>query len=66
MINGKVMLEKEIGDVAASPLVEDEHLYVKTASSAINPVIIGGGKYNNDTVKTPNAQAGVQAWKEIW
>jgi hypothetical protein len=66
MLGGKVIFEKEIGDVTATPLVEDEHLYIKTGSSGNSPVIFGGGKYNNDTVKIPSAQAGIQAWKEIW
>jgi type IV pilus assembly protein PilY1 len=66
MLGGKVIFEKEIGDITATPLVEEEHLYVKTSSSGTSPVIIGGGKYNNDTVKIPSAKAGIQAWKEIW
>jgi outer membrane protein assembly factor BamB len=65
--DGAVIFEQELGNVISAPLVEDEHLYFKAQESGgKNPVVLGGGGYNNDVVKSPAAIAGIQAWKEIW
>jgi len=67
MVDGSVTFEKEVGDIIATPLVEDEHLYVKAGITGGNaPIIIGGGHYNNDVVRNPAAAAGFRAWKELW
>ncbi len=65
--DGKVIHEEKVGNVTSSPLVEDEHIYFKTnISGGKAPIVMGGGQYNNDTMKSPDAQNGVQSWKEIW
>ena len=67
MADGEVIFDQDIGTITSSPLVEDEHLYLKTRSSGgKDPIVMGGGGYNNDVVKRPNARAGMRAWKEIW
>ncbi len=67
METGQVRFEQEAGHVTSALLVTDEHLYFKTRESgAKDPVILGSGKYNHDLVRTPDAPAGFQAWKELW
>ncbi len=65
--DGKIIHSEEVGNLISSPLVEDEHLYLRTNTSGGDaPVVVGGGHYNNDTIKSPDAQNGIRSWKEIW
>jgi type IV pilus assembly protein PilY1 len=67
MKDGEVIHEETVGNIASSPLVEDEHLYFKTNNSGGKmPVVMGGGKFNNETIKSPDAINGIRSWKEMW
>ena len=65
--DGRVIHEEKVGNITLPPLVEDEHLYFKTnISGGKSPVIMGGGKFNNKTIKSPEAINGICSWKEMW
>lgn len=56
--------EKEVGDMVASPLVEDEHLYYKTSKNA-DPLSLGSGHYNNLGIMGGVIDLTVLSWKEL-
>jgi len=67
MVDGAIIFEQEVGNITSSPLVQDEHLYIKTSiSGGKNPIVLGGGGYNNHVIRSPAARSAIQAWKEIW
>ncbi len=64
---GTVIQEKEIGKALASPVVEDEHVFIKSDQTGPDDILVlGGESFNNDALKTPDARVGIQAWKEEW
>ncbi|MBW1900860.1 MAG: hypothetical protein JRJ20_04415 [Deltaproteobacteria bacterium] len=67
MVDGAVIFEQEAGNITSSPLVQDEHLYIRTSiPGGKNLIVLGGGGYNNHVIRSPAAQAAIQAWKELW
>ena len=52
----------DTGDVMTSPLVEDEHLFVRTVDGL---KIYGSGSWNNDTQVTGEGRSKPAAWREI-
>ena len=67
MGDGQVVHEEEVGDIMVPIRVEDEHLYVKTHRlKGKDPLVMGGGPYNNQAILGADARNGIRAWKEIW
>ena len=56
--------EEGIGNVIASPLVEDEHLYVK--SQAVGLKSFGSGHYNNETLMGGLPDISIKYWRELY
>ena len=52
-----------VGNVRVSPLVDDEHLYVKTTDGSIET--FGGGGYNNEVIMGAEVNTSVRSWKDI-
>jgi Tfp pilus tip-associated adhesin PilY1 len=58
-----------VGNMVVSPLVVDEHLYVKSQKSSIDEPGVrayGTGRYNNETIRGGEPQVEVRAWREIF
>ncbi len=53
---------KDTGDVNTSPLVFDQHLYVRTPGSTVQ---IGAGGFNNETKTGGIGKARTRAWKTV-
>jgi type IV pilus assembly protein PilY1 len=53
-----------VGNVAAAPLVEDQHLYLKTPGSGLQS--FGHGKYNNEMIFGGWPELRVLVWHELW
>jgi len=65
---GAVTMNMQVGNVFSSPIVEDEHLYVKPANPAGWPndkgvTLIGNTKFNNPVVG--GQRIGFKSWREI-
>jgi hypothetical protein len=54
---------KEVGDVYTAPLVEDEHLYIKTPEGLRS---FGGDNYNNDVKMGGLPFTRMRYWREIF
>lgn len=52
-----------VGNVRVSPLVDDEHLYVKTPDGSI--AAFGSGNYDNPVLMGSEVSTAVRSWKEI-
>ena len=60
---GTVTKSVIVGNVRVSPLVDDEHLYVKTTDGSIET--FGGGGYNNEVIMGAEVNTSVRSWKDI-
>jgi hypothetical protein len=47
-----------------APLVQDEHLYIKTQSGGLQS--FGDGKYNNKVRRGGFADFGIKYWREVF
>ncbi|QTA83199.1 PilC beta-propeller domain-containing protein [Desulfonema limicola] len=56
-----------VGNVISSPLVEDRHLYIKTASSP-DPISFGDGRYENekDDIFLQKLPPSPEHWQEVY
>ncbi len=61
--DGEIKFETIVGNVRVPPLVDDEHLYVKTPEGNIEP--FGGGPYNNSVIMGAVVDTAVRSWKEL-
>ena len=61
--DGSVIFNVSVGNVRVSPLVDDEHLYVKTPEGNIET--FGGGPYNNPVIMGATVTTAVRSWKEL-
>ena len=61
--DGDIKFETIVGNVRVPPLVDDEHLYVKTPEGNIEP--FGGGPYNNPVIMGAVVNTAVRSWKEL-
>jgi hypothetical protein len=61
---GDLVLDQTVGNVTASPLVVDEHIYVKSQSMGLRS--FGGGPYNNPTKMGGRAQFTMRNWRELF
>ncbi len=63
-LDGTEVFQKTVGNVIASPLVEDEHLYVK--SQAVGLQSMGSGVYNNETLMGGLPDISIRYWRELF
>jgi len=61
---GNLILDQTVGSVTASPLVVDEHIYLKSQSMGLRS--FGGGPYNNPTIMGGSAQFTIRNWRELF
>ena len=61
-LEGVVLLNKVVGDMSTSPLVEDEHLYFRTPTGLQS---MGAGVYNNEVQAAGTPSINFRAWREI-
>ncbi|MFZ0611809.1 MAG: hypothetical protein WAM73_06195, partial [Desulfobacterales bacterium] len=61
-LEGVVMLNKVVGDIRTSPLVEDEHLYFRTPTGLQS---LGSGIYNNEVQAAGEPTINIRSWREI-
>ncbi len=65
--NGAIKFDQATDKMLSPPVVIDEHVFMTMdVSNGKDPLILGSGRYNNNTMKNPNALSGIQAWKELW
>jgi hypothetical protein len=60
---GVPVVEKNVGNIVVSPLVEDEHLYIKTQKSGLRS--FGSGQYNNLSQIGGLPQIRREWWREL-
>jgi len=60
----EVVPPKTVGNIIASPVVEDEHLYVK--SQAVGLQSMGSGQYNNETLMGGLPDITIRYWREMF
>ncbi|MFZ0724156.1 MAG: hypothetical protein WAM61_00065 [Desulfobacterales bacterium] len=61
-LEGVIMLNKVVGDIRVSPLVEDEHLYFRTPTGLQS---LGSGIYNNEVQAAGEPTINIRSWREI-
>jgi hypothetical protein len=61
-LEGVVLLNRVVGDVFTSPLVEDEHLYFRTPTGLQS---LGSGMYNNEVVAAGRPSITIRSWQEV-
>ncbi len=54
---------QEVGNILSAPVVDDEHLYVKTVG---NGLLTSPGPYNNPVIMSGLVETGVRTWQEIY
>jgi type IV pilus assembly protein PilY1 len=60
---GSVLFNPTVGNVKVSPLVDDQHLYVKTPDGNIES--FGEGVYNNEVIMGGEIETTIRSWKEL-
>lgn len=58
-----VVLSEEVGNVTTTPIVEDQHLYIKTGNGELEGR--GGGDFQHELKKGGFGDASVSSWSEI-
>jgi type IV pilus assembly protein PilY1 len=58
------VLGKEVGDIFTAPLVEDEHIYIKSTTGGLQS--FGAGTYNNEVIMGGLPFTRMQYWREIF
>ena len=58
------VLGKEVGDIFTAPLVEDEHVYIKSTTGGLQS--LGAGTYNNKVIMGGLPFTQEQYWREIF
>jgi type IV pilus assembly protein PilY1 len=61
-LEGVILLNRVVGDVLTSPLVEDEHLYFRTPTGLQS---LGSGIYNNEVQAAGEPTINIRSWREI-
>ena len=61
-LEGVILLNKVVGDIRTSPLVEDEHLYFRTPTGLQS---LGSGIYNNEVQAAGEPTINIRSWREI-
>jgi hypothetical protein len=61
-LEGTLLLRRQVGDVRISPLVEDRHLYFRTAEGLQS---LGAGRYNNPVLTRSEPRFRIHAWQQV-
>jgi hypothetical protein len=61
-LDGVVLLNKVVGDMSTSPLVEDEHIYFRTPTGLQS---MGAGVYNNEVQAAGTPSINFRSWREV-
>ena len=61
---GTQVFSQTVGNMIVAPLVQDEHLYIKTQSGGLQS--FGDGKYNNEVRRGGFADFGIKYWREVF
>lgn len=61
--DGTIRFQPVVGNMRVSPLVDDQHLYIKTPDGSIDS--FGSGVYNNEVIMGTEVSTSVRSWKEI-
>jgi len=61
---GEPKFKQTVGNIVVSPLVEDQHLYMK--SQGVGLQAFGTGVYNNRTIFGGRPRVEIRAWREIF
>ena len=61
---GEAKLNQEVRHITTTPLVVDEHLYVKSKSMGLKS--FGGGPYNRPTNMGQTPEFSMRNWREIF
>jgi type IV pilus assembly protein PilY1 len=64
MEDGSQIMDDNVGNITTTPLVVDEHLYVKSQSMGLRSY--GGGPYNNPTNISGSPQFTMRNWRELF
>lgn len=62
-VEGTMVLNKEVGNVSTTPLVEDEHLFYLTPEDGLT--ILGSGQYNNDVIMGGEPEVSIRSWRIV-
>ncbi|MFH0845772.1 MAG: hypothetical protein V1930_09855, partial [Pseudomonadota bacterium] len=62
-ITGKPKFSRQVGNVLAPPVVEDEHLYFRTVDGLTS---LGSGQYNNTVSVGGIGKSALSMWREIF
>jgi hypothetical protein len=60
---GVTNLALEVGNVTTTPVVDDEHLYIKTADGKL--MGFGGSNFQNELKETGVGSASIKVWRQI-
>jgi len=63
-VSGTPLFRQRVGNVVASPMVEDQHLYVKGLGLGLQS--FGSGIYNNQVLTGGWPEIGIRLWREIF
>jgi Tfp pilus tip-associated adhesin PilY1 len=63
-MDGTQAFEQTVGNIIIAPLVQDEHLYIKTQSSGLQS--FGDGNYNNEVRMGGFADFDIKVWREVF
>jgi hypothetical protein len=61
---GLPILRQTVGNVLAAPVVEDQHIYIRTLGGDIDS--FGAGQYNNKTLQGGIPQIEIDWWREVF
>lgn len=61
--DGSVVLNQEVGNITTSPVVSDQHLYLRTPAGLTS---FGGGQYNNDITMGGTTEISTRMWRELY
>ncbi|MFH0844733.1 MAG: PilC/PilY family type IV pilus protein, partial [Pseudomonadota bacterium] len=62
-LSGTPRFSQQVGNVLASPIVEDEHLYFRTVDGLTS---LGSGQYNNEVSVGGIGKSALSMWREIF
>jgi len=64
MDSGTVKFEQSVGNMIVSPVVADEHLYIRTQTYGLQS--FGSGRYNNEVIHIGLPEIQPRSWLEIF
>lgn len=62
-VEGTMVLNKEVGNVSTTPLVEDQHLFYLTPENGLS--FLGSGQFNNDVLQGGEPEVSIRSWRIV-